>query len=157
MQEGTDEMCQEMRSFTPEEPAPSRWTAALVFARICEAISVASVCIRHPGPSSKMVATLEIEPSKGQDEPELGTKRKAATPAEVSRMEETLQWMERHVIDARARAMLAQLARARAIGGNFRRICRARGWGKTNAYETCNVNLQAIAGALNRAGVRVNV
>ena len=147
----------EMRKLTPKaiaevtEAARGVWTAELVFDRLCEAVKVAHVCVRHPGPSSKMVATLEIEPDTIKDVSISRTKRTAATPDEIARMEESLNWMARLVIDERARVMLAQLAKARAIGGNFRSVCKKRRWGKTNAYETCNVNLRAIAGALNRA------
>ena len=152
-----------LRQLTPDEIADAiadsagEWAPELVFSRLCEAVAVAQVSVKYPGPSSKMVATLEIEPSKPEDDPDLKTRRKAATPAQISRMEETLQWMSCHVKCKKARAMLAQLARVRAIGGNYRAICKRRGWGKSQAYEICNVNLRAIAGALNRGKVPVRL
>jgi hypothetical protein len=68
-------------------------------------------------------------------------------------MEEALHWLADHEHDETTRFMLAQLIRVRAIGGNFRRICRERGWGKTRAYDTCNLALRRISDALNARGV----
>jgi hypothetical protein len=125
--------------------------------RLRQAAKIAAVCIKAPYPSSKVVATLETWREFCPDIDEARTRRKTATPQQISMMEETLKWMAEYVKCNKARAMLSQLAAARTLGGTFRAVCKARGWGKTQAYETCNLSLRNIAGALNRGKTPVRI
>jgi hypothetical protein len=149
-----------MRKFSPGEIARllddqrGTWTPELVLTRFVEAVQVADICVREPRPSSKMAMTFPFYRAEDyQEEIDVKRKRTRVTPLEVARMEEAMQWMSRYVKDEQHRAIISGLVRTRAFGGNFRRVCRVKHWGKTQAYEIINANLRAIAGALNRAKV----
>ncbi len=137
--------------------AKGEWTPELVLERLREAAKVAAVCVGSPFPSSKVVATLETWREVCPELSDAKPRRKYASPSQVSMMEEAIGWMADHVRCNKARAMLSQLAAARTLGGNFRAVCKARGWSRSYAYEVCNVNLRAIAGALNRGKVPVRL
>jgi hypothetical protein len=137
--------------------ARGEWTPELVLERLRQAAKIAAVCVKAPYPSSKVVATLETWREYCPEIDEAKTRRKTATPQQISMMEETLVWMAEYVKCNKARAMLSQLAAARTLGGTFRAVCKARGWGKTQAYEICNLNLRIIASALNRGKVTLRV
>ncbi len=134
------------------------WLTGLVFERLCGAARTAQISGKHPGPSTAMTMNIVVKRDGNHDaDSDVMTRRTAATPTEITMMEEAMVWPSRYILNETQRTMLAQLVRARAIGGNYRRICRERGWGKTRAYDTCNVALRLIASGLNRDGVPVRV
>jgi hypothetical protein len=131
------------RILTPQEihelERPLQWLPELVFHRLAEAVVVCSWVTQQPGPARLRGGWPAVlrrwDKLLAASEADAGNKRFVATREQIDRMEEAIEWPLDHLPDTPARVMLAQLVGVRAFGGNFRKVCTARGWGKTKAYE----------------------
>jgi hypothetical protein len=151
------------RMLTPQEicelERPLEWSPELVFHRLAEAVVVCSWVTQQPGPArlrggwpavlrrwDNMLAASNVDARH---------KRFVATREQIDRMEEAIVWPLDHLPDTPARVMFAQLVRVRAFGGNFRKVCTARGWGKTKAYEATSAALDHLNCSLRDAHVPI--
>jgi hypothetical protein len=142
---------------------PLAWEPGLVFHRLAEATLVCSWCVAAVGPS-KMRGfwpasrdPFDAIPMPSEAERDGAPRRATATRGQIDRMHEAMQWPFDHLPDTPARAMLAQLVRVRTLGGNYRKLCKARGWGKTHAYESAHAALERLTRGLRRARVPVRL